>query len=289
MAAAEPSPVALSHQNLLLLPILHGRLECAALVRQAFLVQPPDAIAVELPPTLETAVLQAVSRLPLLSVVHYQDSHGQTVYWPIEPTDPLVEAIRLGVAGDVPVHFIDRDMENYPRVREALPDPYALTQIGLEAYAEAYRRTSQGVTPLEPDRLREQAMAYHLQELQQHYQRLLVVFGLAHYPGLLTQLAQPQAQPLARTRRPGVQVAHLAEDSSREILTEIPLPGCRLRRLAPGNSLSPTGPPGASGNFSSRGGGSLSKSHGRDHQWAAAGHPAAICPELCPGARPVDA
>ena len=65
-------------------------------------------------------------------------------------------------------------------------------------------------------------MAYQLQQLQERYQRVLVVFGLAHYPGLLTQLAQPQAQPLARTRRPGVQVAHLAEESSREILTEIP-------------------------------------------------------------------
>ncbi len=233
MAAAVPTlkPVALPHQHLLLLPILHGRLECAALVRQAFLVHQPDAIAIELPATLEAAVLQAVKRLPLLSVVHYHESNGQTVYWPIEPSDPLVEAIRLGLAENVPIHFIDRDMENYPRIREALPDPYALTQIGLEAYAEAYRGTFQGLTPLEPDLLREQAMAYHLQRLQKQYQRLLVVFGLAHYPGLLTQLAQPQAQPLAKTRRPGVQVAHLAEDSSRETLTEIPYLTAAYERL----------------------------------------------------------
>ena len=242
MAVAEPTglPVALRHHNLLLLPILHGRLECAALVRQAFDLHQPDAVAVELPPTLETAVLQAVKRLPLLSVVHYQDSNQQTVYWPLEPTDPLVEAIRAGVTGGVPVYFIDRDMENYPRIREALPDPYALNRIGLEAYAEAYRRTSQGLTSLEPDRLREQAMAYYLQGLQRQYQRLLVVFGLAHYPGLLAQLGQPQAQPLARIRRPGVQVAHLAEDSSREILTEIPyLSGAyeRWRQEAPGSRL----------------------------------------------------
>ena len=48
---------AIPHQNLLLLPILHGRLECAALVRQVFEVQQPDAVAVELPVTLEAAVL----------------------------------------------------------------------------------------------------------------------------------------------------------------------------------------------------------------------------------------
>ena len=214
--------VAIPHQNFLLLPILHGRLECAALVRQAFEVQKPDAIAVELPTTLQAAVLRAVARLPLLSVVHYQDSCGQTVYWPIEPTDALVEAIRLGVTDGVPVYFIDRDMENYPRVREAFPDSYALSQIGLPAYAEAYCRTFKGVKPLEADLQREQAMAYHLQRLGKQYQRLLVVFGLAHYLGLLRELSLRQAQPLAKIRRPGVQVAHLAEDSSREILTEIP-------------------------------------------------------------------
>jgi hypothetical protein len=214
--------VAIPCDNLLLLPILHGRLECAALVRQAFEMQQPDALAVELPATLETAVLRAAARLPLLSVVHYEDSHGQTIYYPIEPTDPLVEAVRLGVAKGLPVHFIDRDMENYPRVRESLPDPYALTQIGLEAYAEAYRLTFETVQPLEADLLREQTMAYHLQRLREKYERPLAVFGLAHYPGLLRQLSRPQAQPLARIRRRGVQVAHLAEDSSREILTEIP-------------------------------------------------------------------
>jgi hypothetical protein len=144
MAAAEPTstPVALPHHNLMLLPILHGRLECADLVRQAFMVQPPDVVAVELPPTLEAAVLRAVKRLPLLSVVHYQDSRGQTIYWPIEPTDPIVEAIRSGLAKELPIYFIDRDMENYPRQRETLPDPYALTQIGLEAFASSYLRTT---------------------------------------------------------------------------------------------------------------------------------------------------
>jgi hypothetical protein len=214
--------LAIPHQNLLLLPILHGRLECAALVRQIFETQQPDAVAVELPVTLEAAVQRAAARLPLLSVVTYEDSQGQTIYYPVEPTDPLIEAVRLAGAKGIPVYFIDRDMENYPRVRESLPDSYALMQIGLQAYAEAYRRAFEAVQPLKPDLLREQAMAYHLQRLGEKYYRPLAVFGLAHYPGLLTQLSRPQAQPLAKIRRRGVQVAHLAEESSREILTEIP-------------------------------------------------------------------
>jgi len=55
MSAAFPGvePVVLPYQNLLLLPILHGRLECAGLVRQAFELHQPDAVAVELPSTLK--------------------------------------------------------------------------------------------------------------------------------------------------------------------------------------------------------------------------------------------
>ncbi|MBW1953860.1 MAG: hypothetical protein JRI66_12405 [Deltaproteobacteria bacterium] len=216
------APAFIPFQHLALVPVLHGRLECALLVRRAFDQYQPQAVAVELPPTVQTAVRQAVQRLPLLSVVYYEESDGRLVYFPIEPTDPLIEAIRLGQEHSLPVHFIDREVEGYPRLRESLPDPYALNQIGLRAYADAYRQSCQGLTPKWPDVLREQAMAYHLGELQKRYERLLVVFGLAHYPGLMEQLTRPQAHPLEKRKRAGVMVAHLAEDSSREILSEIP-------------------------------------------------------------------
>ncbi len=217
-----PSPEVIHHRGLALLPVLHGRLECALLVRRAFFALRPAALAVEFPPTLAAAVTRAVKRLPLLSVVHYQEASGQLVYLPIEPTDPLVEAVRLGLEHDVPVAFIDRDTEGYPRHRDALPDPYALTRIGLAAYAEAYRAACPDVSADPADRLREQTMAYHLNKLEQQHDTVLAVFGLAHYPGLLARLDRPQARPLERRRRAGVQVAHLAEDSSREVLTEIP-------------------------------------------------------------------
>ncbi|RLA89331.1 MAG: hypothetical protein DRG58_05400 [Deltaproteobacteria bacterium] len=215
-------PAYIPYQDLALVPILHGRLECALLVRQAFAQYQPQALAVELPPTVQAAVLRAVARLPLLSVVYYEESDGRLVYFPIEPTDPLIEALRLAQEHNLPVYFIDREVEGYPRLREALPDPYALTQIGLPAYAEAYRQSCPGLNANWPDLLREQAMAYHLRELQKRYARLSVVFGLAHYPGLLEQLTRPQAHPLEKRKRSGVMLAHLAEESSREILSEIP-------------------------------------------------------------------
>lgn len=54
------------------LPVLHYRLECAQLVRMAFHQVRPDAIAIELPPTLADTFMRAVSRLPEISVISYQ-------------------------------------------------------------------------------------------------------------------------------------------------------------------------------------------------------------------------
>ena len=56
------------------LPILHYRLEFADLVRQAVRQVRPDCIAVELPSTLEERFIQAVDRLPQVSVISYEST-----------------------------------------------------------------------------------------------------------------------------------------------------------------------------------------------------------------------
>jgi hypothetical protein len=77
-------------------PILHGKVECAQEVQRRFFQLRPQAVAVELPGTLQTPITRAVRRLPFLSVVLYQEQDGTYVYLPIEPTDGIIEAIRLG-------------------------------------------------------------------------------------------------------------------------------------------------------------------------------------------------
>ena len=59
------------------LPILHYRLEFAHLVRQAVQQVHPDCIAIELPSTLEERFIQAVRRLPQISVLNYSTPSNQ--------------------------------------------------------------------------------------------------------------------------------------------------------------------------------------------------------------------
>ena len=85
-------------RNVRFVPILHNRMEFALEVRRQFEEFKPDHLAVEFPPTLRERVLQGVERLPLLSVVHYEERDGTLIYLLVEPTDGLADLSAKGRA-----------------------------------------------------------------------------------------------------------------------------------------------------------------------------------------------
>ena len=171
---------------------------------------------------VQDKILAAVNRLPYLSVVVYPEKSGRTIYLPIEPVDGIIEAVRLALEHSLPVFFVDRDTEGYPLFRDPLPDPYAVTQIGYEAYCRAYWEERGSETPNPDDLLRERTMASQTLALGRRYQRVLLVCGLSHFSGIRRQLDLEPARPLGRETRSGVVLGNLNEDSSREILSELP-------------------------------------------------------------------
>jgi len=209
-------------KNIRFVPILHNRMEFAAEVRRQFEEFQPDCVAVEYPPTLKEKILQAVDRLPLLSVVYYEEEHGDYIYLILEPTDGQVEALRLARENGIDIHFVDRDTENYPLVPFPMPDPYAINRIGHFLYCQAFFQSSRDSSPAQEDVLREKTMAYNLQVLSRGSEKVLFIGGLYHTPRVLELLEFPQTQVIGRIRREAVSIAHLHEESSRELMTEMP-------------------------------------------------------------------
>jgi len=214
------------HDNVLVLPVLYGKLEYADLVRRAVDELTPDALAVELPDTLASAIDAAVRRLPEISVILYEDGDGNPVYLPVEPADPLFEAVRRARELQLPVHFVDIDVDVSDRHAEPFPDTYSLLRIGAGAFYDAYRDAVAGKPAGEPgsvDRRREQGMAHRVQQLSAQHARVLVVCGMAHAERLRGDLATPQPAPFARTRREQVGLFNLDPASLPEVLTAFPL------------------------------------------------------------------
>jgi len=212
------------------LPILHYKMEFASLVRRAVDRVSPDCIAVELPATLEAPFLHGVRRLPQISVLRYdirvsgkRDPRGsETVFLLIEPADPLVEAARLALERELPLAFVDVDLEDYPVHQEQLPDSYAVQRIGLAPYYTEYLKAGRGSPPGREDLIRERGMAFRLLQLAASHERILLVCGMAHLERLKACYGQPQAVPLERVRREGISLCNLHPDSCREILGEYP-------------------------------------------------------------------
>ncbi|OPX38312.1 MAG: hypothetical protein B1H12_02690, partial [Desulfobacteraceae bacterium 4484_190.2] len=167
-------------QNVRLVPILHNRMEFAIEVRRQFEEFRPHRVAVEYPDTLGEKILQGVKRLPLLSVVYYEDKDGAFTYLLLEPTDGQVEAVRMALSEGLPIDFIDRDTSGYPLDYSPMPDPYAVKTIGHFLYSQTYLKVSQTHTSFPEDTLREKTVAYHLQRLSRKGERILFVGGLSH-------------------------------------------------------------------------------------------------------------
>ncbi|MBN1628057.1 MAG: hypothetical protein JW944_16175, partial [Deltaproteobacteria bacterium] len=209
-------------RNVRFVPILHNRMEFALEIRRQFHEYRPDHVAVEYPSTLGEKILIGIKRLPLLSVIHYEEGDGTFIYLLLEPTDGQVEAIRLALEYNVPVHFIDRDSEFYPIDTSSMPDPYSIARIGHFSYCNTYLKAKQNEPRSDQDMLREKAMAFNLQNLSVSGERVLFVGGLYHLPGIMDLLERQQAEVIGRRQREGIGISHLHRDSSRELLTEMP-------------------------------------------------------------------
>ena len=216
----EGDPGSLRRGRIRYFPVVPGRLEFAALLREELLREKPAVVAVEFPVTLEEVYRRAIGRLPELSVITYEDEgQDRAVYLPVEVTDPFTEALRT--AGEIGAEtvFLDPDIGERPHVEDHYPHPYAVERLGLEKYVESYRVTPQP---------RSQELAVHAEGLAWKLQgvdpeaSVVAVVSLNLLDPLLEAMERPQTQPMRKVVRRGVQVLNLHPECLAEVLTEMP-------------------------------------------------------------------
>jgi hypothetical protein len=217
-----PDPGSRTRGRFTYFPVVPGRVEFAVEVRQAILREQPEVIALELPASLQRVWLRAVARLPEISVLFYPDEtagEDQAVYVPVEPSDPFTEAIRTGLEIGAEIVFADPEAAERPHLRDSYPDTYAVRHIGLARYVDAYRIYPQ---PRTAEIARHAAgIAWKLQGANPSA-RVMIVISLNLLDPVLDAMQEPQAQPMARSHREGVQVLNPHPECLGEITAEYP-------------------------------------------------------------------
>lgn len=230
------------------LPVVHDRVDLAAVVRGVLAGLDPAGVAVELPTTLAQAAERAVARLPRISLVVSQEPGEEALVWTVCPGDPLAEALRWAAERRRPCFYVDPDVRYLERHADPLPDPYALWELGAGEYLGRLAAAAGERPAGAMDRQREAGMAYHVQRARAGLEAgsLLVLVGAAHARRLARRLAEPTAVPLARTRRSSLEVRHLHPESLTALLPDPPLAHAlyeRLRQAEGGGEPLPPPPP----------------------------------------------
>ncbi len=208
------------------MPVCHYRFEFSHYVRRAILAHRPAAVAIELPPGLKNAYAEAVGRFPYLSIVHYQTSRGRDMLVPVEPTDPFAEAIRTAAEAEIPVYFIDLNVDDYPQVVDRVPDSYAVYRLGLRNYWRTFEQIvkADDIVRTPQDIKREAHMAWHAQRLVEDHdgKEVMLVCGMMHVAGILRHLDDKTGTAERHTEMKNVRLLNPDIETIRSNSVEMP-------------------------------------------------------------------
>ena len=207
--------------NVILVGVVHYRIEFAVLVRKVISQERPDCVCVELPHALSSYVAEAVRGLPYHSVIIHQAASNQASVLIIEGSDGIVEAARSALEQNLPLWMVDPIPERAPAFFDAVADPYLVDLLGQQQFLRTPLATSMSHAD-SAELSRESYMAARIQEAAQRHGKVLFVGGLAHIPKIAELLRTPQALPLMNTRVLAATLAPLHPDSLKKGFTEIP-------------------------------------------------------------------
>ncbi len=122
-------------------PVRHGSVDVSKAVRDLWMADRFDCVALPLPASVENPVEEGITRLSVISVVVMPepDRNERPVcsYIPLDPCQPVISTIRMAMEEGVDLAYIDRDVTVYEPVEYPVPDPYALKSVSLASFSGA--------------------------------------------------------------------------------------------------------------------------------------------------------
>ncbi|MBN2724275.1 MAG: hypothetical protein JXR95_09410 [Deltaproteobacteria bacterium] len=217
------------------IPVHHYSVEFSMIVRNYLLSGNYDAVAVEFPETLQGTVQKAAGYLPGHTVVSYPVDNGN-IHLLVENTDPMWEGIRSAFEQKIDVYCIDRDVDDYPSIKDGFSDTLPLGLLGehkytsmllkddesISGFLQSMRKKNESIESLlVQDELRHQTMAWHLLNIGKTKSRILCICGLSHVSGIISEMKQNPVRPIGRIKRKYITVKQIPSEME-NVISENP-------------------------------------------------------------------
>ncbi len=216
------------------LPVIHGSGDFAVEVRDRLLRLEPDCLALPLPPSFREAVEEGVLDLPAISIAAaeepetYGSGGGPEAFggddaaeyeegespWeageqggpadegpafnfvPVDPCQPVIAALRTAMEERIPRAFVDIEVESFRPESQILPDPYALKNVSLEAFAAALLTSAPRPEPGSQREARVRGMAARLRRLEEEgYVKIAFVCAAVDWPWVRQSYLEDESRP----------------------------------------------------------------------------------------------
>ena len=189
--------------NIRIFPIRHASSDVAQEVRDLFLAQRADCLAVSLPPSVEMLIEEGIDRLPKINLVVIpepdQADCSTCSYIPIDPCQPIIMALRVAMSEGIDRAYIDRDVNIFEPLFLPSPDPYALKQISLPTFAGAMMPFMPYPKPESQRWERIKWMAFKLHELELEYSDIVCLCPIEDWPWLRDAYQQRWAYSISKS------------------------------------------------------------------------------------------
>lgn len=197
--------IASDQSAITVIPVLHGKIAFTEHIRRCCLTSRFDCIAVDLPSPFEPYCAEAVDDLPVLTAIIAQGEDA-AMYLPIDPCDAAIEGIRQSRQNHVPFACLGGPRLSAPTLLPPLPDEYAISQLGFEAYATLCLRAIGNFEPGSSPDMEAQYIANKLHRLRQEYKNILAVVHMRHFARTMHHFYREKTHNLSFPSLPGYRV-----------------------------------------------------------------------------------
>ena len=171
----------------------HGKELFAREVHRLFSEQKFDCVAVDISCQFQEYLGEAVDNLPVISALLAHNNEERWYYLPIDPCDPMIEAVRQARQNRIPFFCVGMPELHPPKQLFSMPDEYSIKKLGLDLYTTLCRKAAGKTDVNSIEFVNGHHIASNLQTLRLSYSNILAVTHLTNFDSVVHHFSREES------------------------------------------------------------------------------------------------